>query len=212
MPRYGLVIDLDRCLACQACVIACKMENNVPDSTPESFKARKMTFRTRVVPLFSAGKYPSLKLDIYPVLCNQCDNPPCVAACPTGATYRREDGVVLIDWEKCIGCRYCVAACPYGMRNYIEIEEPRDYQNPSAIPPGNQRFRPPKGKVDKCTFCAHLVAKGQEPACVTACPAEARVFGDLQDPNSRISQLLANRKGFVLRPDFGTEPAVSYLK
>ncbi|MDP3062670.1 MAG: 4Fe-4S dicluster domain-containing protein [Chloroflexota bacterium] len=212
MPRYGMLVDLDRCLACQACVIACKMENNVPSSTPETFQDRKMTFRTRVAPLVSDGVYPNPRVDIYPVLCNQCDNPPCVAACPTGATYRRKDGIVLIDWEKCIGCRYCMAACPYGARSYVVIEEAADYHNPAAIPPGNTRSRPPKGKVDKCTFCAHLVDKREEPACVTACPASARIFGDLDDPSSQVRELLANRKGFVLRPDFGTQPAVAYLR
>src|SRR3990170_2985118 len=114
MPRYGMIVDLDRCLACQACIIACKMENNVPDSTPETFRARQMTFRTRAVPLFVSGSYPNPRVDIYQTLCNHCENPPCVAACPVpGATYRRQDGIVLVDWEKCIGCRYCMAVCPY---------------------------------------------------------------------------------------------------
>lgn len=211
MARYAMIIDLDRCLSCQACVIACKMENNVPDSTPESFKDKKMTFRTRVVPLFKEGRYPNPRVDIYPVLCNQCDNPPCVAACPTGASYRRDDGIVLIDWEKCIGCRYCMAVCPYGQRSFIQLEEPRDYHNPEAIPPGNIKNRPPKGKVDKCTFCAHLVDKGQPPACVTACPAEARIFGDLDDPQGGLKELLASRKSQVLRPEFNTRPHVFYL-
>jgi len=211
MARLCMIIDLDRCLACQACVIACKMENNVPDSTPESFNNKKMTFRTRVVPLFRDGKYPHPRVDIYPVLCNQCDNPPCVAACPTGASYRREDGIVLIDWEKCIGCRYCMAACPYGQRSFIQFDEPRDYHNPDAIPPGNVQSRPPKGKVDKCTFCAHLVDKGQPPACVSACPAEARIFGDLDDPRGVLRKLLASRNSQVLRPDFNTRPHVFYL-
>lgn len=205
MARYSMVIDLDRCLACQACVIACKMENNIPASTPESFKNKKMTLRTRVVPLHVGGKYPTPVVDIYPVLCNQCDNPACVAACPSGATYKRPDGITLIDWDKCTGCRYCVSACPYGMRNFIQISEPQQYQNPD-LP------KPPQGKVDKCTFCAHLVDKGQEPACVTACPAKARIFGDIDDPNSTVSRLISSRKGTVLRQDFGTRPMVSYLK
>lgn len=211
MARYAMIIDLNRCVSCQACVIACKMENNVPDSTPESFSDKKMTFRTRVVPLFREGKYPNLKVDIYPVLCNQCDNPPCVAACPTGASYRRDDGIVLIDWEKCIGCRYCMAVCPYGQRSFIQFDEPRDYHNPDAIPPGNTQNRPPKGKVDKCTFCAHLVDKGQPPACVSACPAEARIFGDLDDPQGELKALLASRNSKVLRPEFNTKPHVFYF-
>ena len=205
MARYGMAIDLDRCLACQACVIACKMENNVPASTPDSFKSKKMTLRTRVVPLRVDGKYPNPRIDIYPVLCNQCENPACVAACPSGATYKRDDGIVLIDLEKCDGYKYCMIACPYGMRNLIQNTDSQQYQNPD-LP------KPPQGKADKCTFCAHLVDKGQEPTCVTACPAKARIFGDLSDPNSAVSKLLANRKGIVLRQDFGTKPMVSYLK
>lgn len=212
MPRYGMVIDLNRCLACQACVIACNMENNIPHSTPESFRDKKMTLRTKVVPLAREGKYPNFKVDIYPVLCNQCENPACVAACPTGATYKREDGIVLINWDKCIGCRYCMAACPYGARNYIQMEDPKAYHNPAALPPGNDQNRPPKGKVDKCTFCAHFVDQGGQPACVIACPGEARIFGDLNNPNSPPSQALAERKGMVLRPDFGTKPRVYYVK
>ncbi|MBM2832016.1 MAG: molybdopterin oxidoreductase, iron-sulfur binding subunit [Dehalococcoidia bacterium] len=211
MARYAMAIDLDRCLACQACVIACKMENNVPDSTPESFKNRQMTFRTRVVPLSSNGKYPHPRVEIYPVLCNQCDNPPCVAACPTGATTRREDGIVLIDWAKCTGCRYCMAVCPYDQRVSVQTEEAKSFHNPDAIPPGNTTNRPPKGKVDKCTFCAHLVDKGQPPACVTACPASARVFGDLDEPNGSLNKVLSRRNSTVLRPDFGTNPHVFYL-
>jgi dimethyl sulfoxide reductase iron-sulfur subunit len=211
MARYAMAIDLDRCLACQACVIACKMENNVPDSTPESFKNRQMTLRTRVVPLTTDGKYPNPRVDIYPVLCNQCDNPPCVAACPSGATSRRADGIVLIDWAKCTGCHYCMAVCPYGQRMSVQTEEPRSYHNPNAVPPGNTASRPPKGKVDKCTFCAHLVDKGELPACVTACPASARVFGNLDEPNGSLSKILARRNSTVLRSDFGTKPHVFYL-
>lgn len=211
MAKYAMIIDLDRCTACQACVIACKMENNVPDSTPESFKAKKATFRTRVIPLFQSGKYPNVSVQIYPTLCNQCSNPPCVAACPTGATYKRSDGIVLIDWEKCIGCKYCMATCPYGQRMYVQIEEPKEYHNPAAIPPGNRTNRPPKGKVDKCTFCAHLLDKGELPACVTACPAEARIFGDLDNLESPVANILAGRNSQVLRPDFGTKPQVFYF-
>lgn len=211
MARYAMIIDLDRCLSCQACVIACKMENNVPDSTAQTFRNRQMTFRTRVVPLFRNGKYPNPRVDIYPTLCNQCDNPSCVAACPYEATYRRGDGIVLIDWEKCQGCRYCMAACPYGQRTFVQIEEPKDYHNPDAVPPGNVKNRPPKGKVDKCTFCAHLVDKGQPPACVSACPAEARIFGDLDDTKNKLRELLAHRNSVVLRQDFGTKPQVFYL-
>lgn len=204
MPRYGMVIDLDRCIACQACVVACKMENNSPHTTPESFKARQMNFRTRVVPLVQSGAYPIPNFDIYPVLCNQCSNPACVAVCPTGATYKRRDGIVLVDWGKCIGCRNCMAACPYDMRYFVFSSEAAEYQNPD-LP------LPQKEKVDKCTFCAHLVDKGLSPACVAACPANARIFGDLGDPKSEVSRLIASRESIVLKPQFGTKPMVSYL-
>lgn len=210
MPRYGLVIDIDRCVACQACVIACKMENNVPVSTPQSFQNRRMTLRSRVVPLTNTGEYPNPRLGIYPVLCNQCDNPPCVPGCPTGATYKRADGIVLMDWEKCIGCKYCMAACPFSARSFIEEEQSQEYGNPD-IAAYYKASVPPKGKVDKCTFCAHLVERGEQPACVSACPADARTFGDLNDRTSSVSLLLANRKSLVLRPEFGTKPMVYYL-
>lgn len=207
MTRYTMVIDLDRCTACSSCVIACQMENNVPHSTPESFAAKKTMFRTRVVPLKSEGKFPNPRVNIYPVLCNHCENPPCVAVCPVeGATYKRNDGVVLVNYDKCIGCRYCIAACPYGARNYeYEQQEKKEYHNPDIA------IRK-KGVVDKCTFCAHLLDRGiKEPACVRACPANARIFGDLDDPNSKVNKVLASRTSFVLRPDFGTKPRVYYV-
>ncbi|MBI2907967.1 MAG: 4Fe-4S dicluster domain-containing protein [Chloroflexi bacterium] len=200
-----MVIDLERCAACQACAIACKMETNVASTTPETFRKRMMSFRSRVVPLVRGGSYPTPAVEPYPLLCNQCDNPPCVSACPTGATYRRDDGIILVDWDKCIGCRYCIAACPYDMRYLVLEEEAKDYQNPD-LP------RPARGKVDKCTFCAHLVDRGMEPACVTACPARARIFGDLNDPGSAVSRLLATRESSVLKPEFGTKPMVAYVK
>ena len=204
MPRYGMVIDLDRCISCQACVIACKIENNSPHTTPEGFKARQMNFRTRVVPLTRAGDYPLPNFDIYPILCNHCDNPACVAVCPTGATYRRNDGIVLVDWGKCIGCKNCMAACPYDMRFLVLSDTQEPYQNPD-LP------LPKKEKVDKCTFCAHLVDKGAEPACVEACPATARIFGDLSNPSSPISKLIASQDSQTLKPEFRTKPMVSYL-
>jgi Fe-S-cluster-containing dehydrogenase component len=124
-----------------------------------------------------------------PKLCNQCDKPPCVQVCPVGATYKTVDGVVLVNWDTCIGCRYCIQACPYGALYLL----------------------PKKGVVDKCTWCYHRITKGQVPACVEACPVGARIFGDLRDPESEVNRILAEQRIYVLKPEMGTEPQVWYL-
>jgi len=177
--RFGMVIDLVRCTGCQACVIACKAENRVPEGL----------FR-RWVPDIEVGEFPDVKRLFVPLQCNQCDNPPCVPVCPVKATWKREDGIVVVDWAKCIGCRYCEVACPYNARDFE--------WNASQM-------------IDKCTFCAHRVEKGLLPACVEQCPAEVMIFGDLNDPNSQISKTIASKPVQVLKPELGTEPHVFYL-
>jgi Fe-S-cluster-containing dehydrogenase component len=143
------------------------------------------------------------------VLCNHCQEPPCLRICPTGATYQREDGVVLIDYNKCAGCKACVTACPYGSRFYVD--EIRSYFG--ILTPyeevGYQKHQ--KGVTEKCTFCVDRVDKGLEPACVETCPTSCRHFGDLDDPNSEVSQLLRARLSFQLLPDLATQPSVYYL-
>ena len=176
--RYGMVIDLRRCIGCHACSVACKQENNVPVTA----------FRTWVKQV-EKGRYPNVRKVSLPSLCNHCEKPICVQNCPVQASYQREDGIVLIDYDRCIGCKYCIASCPYDVR----------FVNPI------------RGVVEKCTFCVHRVDKGQQPACVETCMVKARTFGDLNDPKSEVSRLIATYPSSPLKPDSGTEPRVYYL-
>jgi molybdopterin-containing oxidoreductase family iron-sulfur binding subunit len=140
------------------------------------------------------------------VFCNHCDNPPCVRVCPTKATWKREDGIVMMDWHRCIGCRYCVAGCPYGSRSFNWVE-PRPHIK-SLNPEFPTRT---KGVVEKCTFCEERLAKGQGPACVSACREKAMVFGNLNDPASEVRELLRVRYSIRRKPQLGTQPEVYYL-
>ncbi len=178
MKQYGMVIDESRCVGCMACIVACKRENNVP---PENF-------RTRVIEI-TKGKFPKLRTEIRAELCNHCDVAQCVTACPTGASYKKEDGTVQVDTSKCVGCKACIAACPYDVR-YINHEH---------------------GYVDKCTFCEPRVKEGKKPACVTTCPGKARIFGDLSNEHSKVSILLRENDHRTLLPDAGTKPRVYYI-
>jgi Fe-S-cluster-containing dehydrogenase component len=132
-----------------------------------------------------------------PKLCNQCDDSPCSQVCPVGATYKTRDGIVLVNQNRCIGCRYCVQACPYGMR-YL-------------VPKGKVTPTGQAGVADKCTWCYHRITKGMMPACVEACPVGARIFGDLNDPESEVSKILAKERVQVLKPELGTEPKLKYI-
>jgi Fe-S-cluster-containing dehydrogenase component len=152
MVRYGMVIDLDRCVGCAACAVACKAENSVTSSTPSDYKKRRLMEWNRVVTVFK-GKFPNVSASIMPLICNHCEHPPCVKVCPVDATYKREDGLVLQRYERCIGCKYCMVACPYQQRffNFHE-QETKDYHNPD-VP---HRI---SGIVEKCTFCRHRIDK-----------------------------------------------------
>ena len=205
MARYGIVIDLKRCYGCYSCVMACKQANRTP---PGVFWSRVL--RGEV------GEFPSSVRQALPVLCRQCEEPDCMKVCPTGATYQTEDGIVRVDKDKCIGCKYCMMACPYGAR--YSVHEWKSYF-PEGLPLSEYEQHSKQvweekrgvGVATKCDFCIDRRAEGRECACNQACPAKARVFGDLDDPESEISYLIKTRRGFVLRPEVGTEPKVYYL-
>ncbi|MBI3362992.1 MAG: 4Fe-4S dicluster domain-containing protein [Chloroflexi bacterium] len=208
--RYGLVIDLRRCVGCEACTIACKQENHTPPGVAYAKVIKE-----------EVGEYPHVRRHFLPVLCNHCENPPCTEVCPVGATWKRqEDGIVVVDYDICIGCRYCIAACPYGARYFDfgdNYHEPISEFEAQASPEyGEYRDRAnggsPIGNVRKCTFCLHRVARGEQPACVQTCMPRARIFGDLNDPDSEISRLVAERRGFRLKEELGTGPNVVYLE
>jgi tetrathionate reductase subunit B len=177
--RLAMVIDAARCIHCVACVVSCKAENGV----------REGHSRNRVDEI-ERGVYPRLTVTMAPAQCMQCDDAPCVRVCPTGASFRGAGGVVLIEAADCIGCRYCVEACPYAARYFDEAS----------------------GTADKCTFCLQRVNDGLEPACVTTCPTRTRLFGDLSDPSSAIAQLVSEDRVDVRLPEAGTHPKVYYLR
>jgi Fe-S-cluster-containing dehydrogenase component len=179
VARYGMVIDTRKCVGCMDCVVACKTENDVPDGYCRDWIEYRL-----------AGAMPDLHLTITSERCNHCDRPPCVSCCPTGASHVREQGrLVLVDHDRCIGCKACLAACPYGAR-----------------------FINPAGYADKCTFCVQRIDQGLLPACVAVCPTHSMSFGDLDDPDSEVSRLIASRRSFVLKPEAGTGPRIHYLE
>jgi Fe-S-cluster-containing dehydrogenase component len=200
MARYGMAIDLSRCVGCHACAMACKAEHGTPSGV---WWGKVLTRET--------GKYPNARIIYWPVLCMHCENAPCEQVCPTGATYRRADGIVAVDYDKCMGCGYCRIACPYDARSFVEKIEPC-FPEFGLTPYEDLMYQKhQEGVVEKCNFCLDRLAQGEEPACVTTCPALARYFGDLDDPNSEVSKLIARRDGFQLLPELGTNPAVYYL-
>lgn len=221
-----MVIDLDKCVACQACSVACKEENDVPHGSPEEDRRRTAPFWQKVIAVDN-GKYPSQSTALLPMPCMHCDNAPCTVVCPAKATYRRDDGIVMQNYGKCIGCKYCMIACPYGVRNfnYREPEEepyfrPDPPPDPVSVGPWPYPHRI-EGVVEKCTYCFQRIDRALReglkvgtdvvPACAEACPAEAIFFGDLDDTSSRVSQLLAVREWFRLREEMGTSPKTYYL-
>lgn len=192
--HWVMVIDLRKCIGCQACVVACKSENNVPVGVYRTWVQVVETGEMVPNPAGSVvtdqGRFePNVKRFSLPRLCNHCDSPPCVEVCPVKATFKREDGLVLIDYPKCLGCGYCINACPYDARF----------------------FNPVQQTADKCTFCVQRLDRGLLPACVTSCVGRARIFGDLNDPHSAVAQLIAQHPTAHLKSTMGTKPQVYYI-
>lgn len=212
---WTFVVDTAACIGCGLCVVACKEENNVPEAAEytrtwverhtitsdgelyvDSPEAGMYGFPAESTAPGAAGKTVSSS-HFEPRLCMQCQDSPCTAVCPVGATYRTEDGVILVDSRRCIGCGYCVVACPYGAR-YI-------------VPAGGNAPNDMPGVADKCTWCYQRISRGDQPACVEVCPVGARRFGDASDPNSAIATLVRERNPLALHPEYGTRPRVLYL-
>ena len=204
---YGFLIDTTKCIGCGSCVRACKAENNVPDGYYRTWVEQYAFYENGEITVNSPSgglngfaetpkwdkpehtSKPPVRGFFVPKLCNHCINTPCIQVCPVGASYKTKEGVVLVDPKRCIGCGYCVQACPFGSR----------FLNPET------------GIADKCTWCYHRITKGLDPACVVSCPAKARIFGNVSDPNSEISQLLASNRVQVLKSYLGTNPRTRYI-
>lgn len=203
MTKLGMVINLDRCIGCHTCANACKMQNNVPMGMLWN---RVLTEGCDVVD-GAVGTYPNLSRTYLPIACQHCENAPCQKVCPTGATYTDEVGRVLVDYDKCIGCRMCMAACPYNARvfNWNEPVRDPDFNYGDARVPVR-----PKGVMEKCTLCKERTDDGQEPMCVVCCPTKARIYGDLEDPESDVSRTIKESNAYVLLEDRGTDPKVHY--
>ena len=184
--QLGIVTDLNRCIGCLACSVACKMENNVAIGSYWNKVLRVGPYLKQ-----AGAQFPDVDMYFLPVMCQHCKDPECVKVCPTRASHKTADGTVLINKEKCLGCQFCVMACPYGVR-YLNKEE---------------------RVVEKCTMCAQLVQQGKDPMCVSGCVGQARTFGDLNDPNSAVSKKLAaaGPNNVHSLPDVGNHPSFKYI-
>jgi len=224
MTRWAMAIDLDRCTACQACVVSCQVENNIPPPDEHAAESGRALSWIRLVP-FGEGEHGSRPgMRLVPLLCMHCEKPPCIKVCPAKATRQDEEGLVGQAYARCIGCRYCTTACPYTARQF-------NWTRPEWPKPMEQALNPdvsvrPRGVVEKCSFCHHRLQKAKDqaraedrplrvseymPACVESCPAEAMFFGDLDDPRSIVSRLAESPRAFRLLEELGTGPKVIYL-
>jgi Fe-S-cluster-containing dehydrogenase component len=179
MPRYGIAIDTTKCVGCHACQVACQNQNRLDVNQQFNWILER-----------EHGKFPSFNHEFIPVQCNHCESAPCQRVCPTGAIYTTPDGIVSVHPERCVGCKYCIEACPYKVRTL-------DHH---------------RGIVTKCWLCIDLVRQGKEPACVSTCPNQVRVFGDLEDPRSRLSEFIAEHRAQPLRADLNTRPRIFYKR
>jgi molybdopterin-containing oxidoreductase family iron-sulfur binding subunit len=214
---FGYALDISRCIGCRRCVYACTAENNQSRDPQVHWirvlqmeKAHGVDF-THADAYYEPQEVPEEGHFYVPVSCQQCENPPCTKVCPTGATWKEKDGIVVIDYDWCIGCRCCMAACPYGARhfNWQTPTLPKEELNPSMHYLGN---RPrPKGVVEKCTFCIQRVRAGRYPACVEVCPVGARKFGNLLDPDSEIRYIIDHKRVMVLKEELNTMPKFFYF-
>jgi Fe-S-cluster-containing dehydrogenase component len=214
MARWGMFIDLKKCIGCYSCMIACKQEHFLP---PGISWTRVLTSER--------GQYPRVRRQSYPVLCNHCKEAPCIKVCPTGASHRRDGGIVAVDAGKCVGCRYCVVSCPYQQR--VLYEDTREGHFPGqgltkleVI--GKELYPHQRGTVIKCNFCTERIEQAlrkglnpdedreANPACVVNCPVKARIFGDLEDPISKIALVIVQKRAWRMQEHLGTEPAVYY--
>lgn len=223
MARWGMVIDLDRCTGCGNCMAACHQENNLTAAGPRQTEEGRAFHWIRVLRMVE-GSGSNVEVRYQPVLCVHCDDPPCVRVCPVHATYSSEEGIVGQVYARCIGCRYCMAACPYSAKvfNWYEPEWPGDLVK-KANPDVSLRS---KGVVEKCTFCHHRINHAREQArsegreirdgdvttaCAESCPARAITFGDLDDPRSQVSELARSPRAYRPHEDLGTKPKLIYL-
>ena len=222
--RWGMVIDLDRCTGCEACVVACHAENNIRISGEEE-AAQGRAINWIRIERYWEGEYPHVSAKFMPVLCQHCGNAPCEPVCPVYASYHTPDGLNAQVYNRCIGVRYCGNNCPYIARQF-------NWFDPQWDPPLHEQLNPDvsvrqNGIMEKCTFCVQRIRKAKEhaesegrrirdgeviPACVQSCPTSALVFGDRNDPDSQVSSMARNDRGFRLLESLGTDPAITYLK
>ena len=214
--RWGMVVNLSKCMRCHACVAACRIEHFLP---------MDITWPRLVA--WETGDGNAAQLTTYSVRCNHCQNPPCVDVCPTGASQQREDGIVWVDQDKCVGCRYCIIACPYQNRTFLSKDKDRGYFPGHKLTgfekAGKKLYPHTVGTTEKCNFCMERIdaglAKGLKPgvdreatpACVNTCQAKALTFGDLDDPYSEVRKLIRDKIAFQLHPEYDTDPSIYFI-